>query len=390
MASDLISPNKPEITPADPPAMVPRRSVWKNLPLVRQVRTSTGLQRGMLVAGLVLVAMFIILAIFAPMIAPYQWAQATIDGKNILPQQPPSSAHWMGTTVGSFDVFSRVVWGSQTALVTVVMAVVLSIVIGVLLGLFSGYFGGWVDRILVVLADAIYAFPSLLMAIVLAISINGGKSSFWGGIFATAGSITVVFVPQYFRVIRSEVIRLKAEPFVESARVIGTPINRILFRHVLRNSTRSLPLILTLNASEAILTLAGLGFLGFGIEPTAAAEWGYDLNRSMADAASGIWWTGLFPGLAIVLMVLGLTLVGESLNDLADPRLRIHRVKKKAKGGAKEVDVPIAADRPADIPEGAAEKPVVMPKTRPWDRQEPGWGMVPGVKDADQKKEDDK
>ena len=93
-------------------------------------------------------------------------------------------------------------------------------------------------------------------------------------------------------------------------------------RHIFRNATRTLPLIFTLNASEAILTLAGLGFLGFGIEPTSAAEWGFDLNKAIADASSGIWWTGVFPGTAIVLTVLGLTLVGESINDLNDPRLR--------------------------------------------------------------------
>ena len=95
-----------------------------------------------------------------------------------------------------------------------------------------------------------------------------------------------------------------------------------MFRHVLRNSTRTLPLIFTLNSSEAILTLAGLGFLGFGIEPTAAAEWGYDLNKSISDVTSGIWWTSIPPGIAIVTVVLGVTLIGESLNDLADPRLR--------------------------------------------------------------------
>ena len=142
-----------------------------------------------------------------------------------------------------------------------------------------------------VIADAIYAFPSLLLAIVMAIAISGGQSSLWGGILAAAISITVVFIPQYFRVIRAETVRLKAEPFVESAKVIGASNIRIMFRHVLRNATRTLPLIFTLNASEAILTLAGLGFLGFGIEPTSAAEWGYDLNKALADATSGIWWT---------------------------------------------------------------------------------------------------
>ena len=134
---------------------------------------------------------------------------------------------------------------------------------------------------LVVIADAIYAFPSLLLAIVMAIVISGGQSSLWGGILAAAISITVVFVPQYFRVIRAETVRIKAEAFVESAKVIGAGHCRIMIRHVLRNATRTLPLIFTLNASEAILTLAGLGFLGFGIEPTAAAEWGYDLNKAL-------------------------------------------------------------------------------------------------------------
>ncbi len=219
-------------------------------------------------------------------------------------------------------MLSRVIWGSRTALLVIVVAVTASIIVGVLLGLVSGYFGGWLDRVLVMIADAIYAFPSLLLAIVLAIVISGGQSNLWGGILAAALSITVIFIPQYLRVTRSEVIRIKSEAFVESARVIGASHVRIMTRHVLRNATRTLPLILTLNASESILTLAGLGFLGFGIEPTAAAEWGYDLNKSLADVTSGIWWTSIFPGVAIVLVVLGLTLVGESLNDLADPRLR--------------------------------------------------------------------
>jgi peptide/nickel transport system permease protein len=202
----------------------------------------------------------------------------------------------------------------------------------VLLGLVSGYFGGWLDRVLVVAADAIYAFPSLLLAIVLAIVISGGQSSMWGGVLAAALSITVVFTPQYLRVVRAETIRIKSEAFVESARVIGASNGRIMTKHVLRNATRTLPLIITLNASEAVLTLAGLGFLGFGIEPTKAAEWGYDLNRAIADVTSGIWWTSVFPGLAIVLSVLGITLVGESLNDLADPRLRTRRASADVQG----------------------------------------------------------
>jgi peptide/nickel transport system permease protein len=161
---------------------------------------------------------------------------------------------------------------------------------------------------------------------------------------AAAVSITVVFVPQYLRVVRAEVVRVKAEAFVESARVIGASNGRIMFRHVLRNSTRTLPLIVTLNASEAIATLAALGFLGFGIEPTAAAEWGYDLNKSISDVAAGIWWTAVPPGLAIVLAVLGITLIGESLNDLADPRLRARRRASKTPADAVAATQPVARE----------------------------------------------
>lgn len=272
-----------------------REPRWKRLPVVGQLRRSIGLQRGMLIAGLLLCAMFVLMAVLAPLIAPYGFNQLSDAEGNFPRQAAPSAQFWWGTTVGGYDVFSRVIWGAQTAVLTVLLAVLASIFLGIALGLISGYLGGWLDRILVTIADAIYAFPSLLLAIVVSIVISGGESGFMSGILAAALSITVVSTP------------------------------RILSRHVLRNATRSLPLIITLNASEAILTLAGLGFLGFGINPTAAAEWGYDLNRAISDVAGGIWWTGVFPGAAIVLLVLGITLVGESLNDLSDPRLRMRR-----------------------------------------------------------------
>jgi len=300
------------------------------LPIVSHLRQSVGVQRGMLIAGIVISLTFIIAAVFAPLLAPYGFAQTRDDNGTFGNQQPPSPEHLWGTTVGGFDVLSRVIWGTQTALSVVIVGVVFSLFIGVVLGLVSGYLGGWLDRILVVITDAIYPFPTLLLAIVMSIVISGGRSNLWSGILSAAISITVVFIPQYFRVVRSEVVRLKAEAFVESARVVGASTWRIMFTHVLRNSTRTLPLILTLNASEAILTLAGLGFLGFGIAPTSAAEWGYDLNRALSDTASGIWWTGVFPGAAIVLLVMGLTLVGESINDISDPKLRTRKRLRKA------------------------------------------------------------
>ncbi|MDJ0321474.1 ABC transporter permease [Pseudarthrobacter sp. PS3-L1] len=308
-----------ETTSVTPPG---GKSLLQRLPIVSHFNRSVGLQRGMLVAGLSLTAVFLLTAIFAPLLAPYGFAQISDSDGSFPAQQAPGGQHLLGTTVGGYDVLSRVIWGTQTAVMVIVVAVTMSIFLGVILGLVSGYIGGWVDRILVVIADAVYAFPSLLVAIVMAIVISGGQSKLWGGILAAAISITVVFIPQYFRVIRAETIRLKSEPFVESARVVGASSIRIMSRHIFKNATRTLPLIFTLNASEAILTLAGLGFLGFGIEPSNAAEWGFDLNKALADTTSGIWWTGLFPGLAIVLTVLGLTLVGESINDLNDPRLR--------------------------------------------------------------------
>ena len=256
-------------------------------------------------------------------------------------------------------------------LIAIIVAVLLSIFAGVLLGLISGYFGGWVDRVLVVIADAIYSFPSLLLAILMAIMISHGQSGLWSGIFASGISITVVYIPQYFRTIRAEVIRIKESAYIESARVVGASTWRIMTKHLFKNSTRTLPVILTLNSSEAILTLAGLGFLGFGIEPTAAAEWGYDLNRAVSDVTAGIWWTAVFPGLAIVLIVLGITLVGESLNDLADPRLRARKSAGEVVGSIEDTSVDpsqepgkrnevVAELEAAKNPMGASDKPVTV------------------------------
>ncbi|RGE17624.1 ABC transporter permease [Leucobacter sp. wl10] len=327
------------MTTVDTAAPLVRERAWHSWPLIKQLRQSVGLQRGMLVAGLVLVGLFALTALFAPLLAPYSYSALSGPDGDFGSLQAPSAAHPLGTSIAGYDVLSRVIWGARTAFLVIVIAVISSIFAGSFLGLLSGYVGGWLDRVLVMLADAIYAFPSLLLAIVMSIVISGGQSDLWGGIWAASLSITVVFIPQYLRVVRSEVIRVKAEAFVESARVVGASHWRIMFRHVMRNSTRSLPLVFTLNASEAILTLAGLGFLGFGIEPNSASEWGYDLNKAIADVTNGVWWTSLWPGLAIVLVVMGLTLTGESLNDLADPRLRSRRRAKAGSGSVANTSV---------------------------------------------------
>ncbi len=298
------------------------------VPGLAALRATVGFQRGMLLAGLLLVAFFVVLAVCAPLIAPYGFNTASAHGVPFQTLQAPSAQHWFGTTVGGEDVLSRVVYGARTALEVIILAVALSLIVGVPLGLLSGYRGGWLDRVLVLITDALFSFPSLLLAIVISISVAGGRSSKTGGILSAAIAITVVYVPQYFRVVRNATVAAREEPYVEAARALGAPPRVVVLRYILANVVQTVPVIATLNAGDAILTLAGLGFLGFGIEPSSAAEWGYDLNKALSDTASGIWWTGLFPGLAIVLMVLGVTLVGESLNDVLNPLLRTRKLSR--------------------------------------------------------------
>ncbi|MFF5031699.1 ABC transporter permease [Nocardia salmonicida] len=302
----------------------------RRLPGAELLSKTSGLQRVTLITGLVLVGVFVFVAAFAPLLAPYGLAQNSADGAAFVPQQGPSAEHWFGTSVRSEDVLSRVLFGARTALLVIAISVTLSLLVGVPLGLLSGFVGRWIDKTLVLIMDAIYAFPSLLLAIVVSIVVAGGTSSSLGGMLSAAIAITVVYVPQYFRVVRNATVAVKTEPYVDAARVTGASTTRIMFRHILSNVTGSLPVIVTINAADAILTLAALGFLGFGIEPTQAAEWGYDLNKALNDVSNGIWWTSIFPGTAIVLVVLGMTLVGESLDETLNPLLRTRRAVTSA------------------------------------------------------------
>jgi peptide/nickel transport system permease protein len=307
--------------------------------MLAPVRQTTGTGRWVLVAGSLITGMFVVLAVFAPWIAPYGFAQQSAAGTPFPKLAPPSAEHWFGTDRSFFDVFSRVVWGARTELSVVLLAVVMSLVVGVLLGLVSGYVGGWLDRVLVLVMDALYAFPSLLLAIVFAFLLTGLLG---GSITAAALSLTVIYMPQYYRVVRNTTISAREATYVEAARAIGAPGRTVISRYVFGNVIQSVPVIGTLNAADAISTLAALGFLGLGIQPTEAAEWGYDLSRALSDVAAGIWWTGVFPGMAIVLLVTGLTLVGEGLNETINPTLRKRRLRPisappRAGAGTEEV-----------------------------------------------------
>jgi peptide/nickel transport system permease protein len=290
--------------------------------LIRQAR---GVPKWMLYTGIAIVLLFVVLAVFAPLIAPYGFDQVDSNGVRFAKQQAPSSAHLFGTTVQSTDVLSRVIWGSRTAIEVVVLALVFSLTIGVPLGLISGYVGGKLDRVLVLINDALFAFPYILLAIVVAFLLADRLGQ---GVFTAAAAITVVYIPQSFRVVRNHVISVREEPYVEAARALGAPRRTIIRRYVFANVIQNVPVIATLNAADAILTLAALGFLGYGIQPTEAAEWGYDLQRAIDDAGAGIWWTGLFPGVAIVMLVTGFTLVGEGLNDVLNPLIRYRRIRR--------------------------------------------------------------
>ena len=283
-----------------------------------------GLARYMFWAGMAVTAVFVVAAIFAPWLAPYGFAQTSAHGVDFPKLGPSSSQHWLGTNDQFFDIASRMIWGARTALEVVVLSVILAGLIGVPLGLLSGFISGWVDRVLVFLMDAMYAFPSLLLAIVFSFLLKGRIGS---GVLAAALSLTAIYIPQYFRVVRNTTVSAREATYVEAARAIGARPMTIMRKYLFGNVVQSVPVIGTLNAADALGTLAALGFLGLGIQPTQAAEWGYDLSRAIDDAQGGNWLPAFWPGLMIVLLITALTLVGEGLNETVNPALRRRRLK---------------------------------------------------------------
>ncbi len=219
----------------------------------------------------------------------------------------PSLHHWCGTDRLGRDVCVRTLAGSGVALQVVLIALVLALAVGVPLGMVSGYLGGGVDRTLVLLMDTLYTLPVLLLSVVLAFLLGRGLPN-------AAAALCVVYVPQYFRVVRNQTAQVKTELFVEAARSLGAGPVWILRRYLLRNVITSVPVLLTLNAADAVLVLGGLGFLGLGL-PETIPEWGGDLQQALTAVPTGIWWTALYPGLAMFVLVLGLSFLGEGLES---------------------------------------------------------------------------
>ena len=219
----------------------------------------------------------------------------------------PSLNHLCGTDRLGRDVCLRTLQGSTIALEIVFLAMSFAIAIGLPLGLLSGYFGGFIDKSLSLLMDTIFSIPVILLSVVMAFVL--GK-----GIFNAAFALCIVYSPQYFRLIRNQTILIKAETYIESANVSGAGIIRIVFKYILPNVLTPLPILLTLNAADAVLVLGSLGFLGLGV-PADIPEWGSDLNLALSALPTGIWWTALFPGLAMFILVLGLSFIGEGLEE---------------------------------------------------------------------------
>lgn len=251
--------------------------------------------------------LFVVAAVVAPLVQALGWVPNPQEFLDFPVHAPPSPQHWFGTNRQGYDVFSRTLFGTQAALEVVVVATLFSLCLGVPLGLLSGYRGGWLDRALLFLMDTIYTLPGLLLAVTVAFVV--GK-----GVVNAAVALSVAYIPQYYRVVRNHTVSLKNEVFIEAARAMGASTARILQRYLLVNVLPSIPVLFTLNAADAILTLAGLGFLGLGLPPEVP-EWGQDLRQALDGLSVGIWWTTLFPGLAMTALVVGLSLLGEGLGE---------------------------------------------------------------------------
>ncbi len=264
--------------------------------------------------GVFITFVFVLIALLTPALQSWGILQdPTVTLQNPM-HQAPSSEHWLGTTRQGYDVLSRTLFGTRAAWRVVLLATAMSVLVGVPLGMVSGYLGGKLDRALLFFMDTLYTLPGLLLSVTLAFVLGRG-------VVNASVALSIAYVPQYYRVVRNHTVSVKTELFVEAARAMGASTWTVLSRYLFLNVVQSIPVLFTLNAADAILILGGLGFLGLGL-PEQTPEWGADIRQALDALPTGIWWTALFPGLALTLMVTGLSLVGEGLNELVNPLLR--------------------------------------------------------------------
>ncbi len=266
-------------------------------------------QHKLAVIGTVIVFLFLILAIFAPLIAPYGINEQSLGERF----SAPSAAHWFGTDDFGRDIFSRVVHGARISLWVGFFSVLGSVILGTLLGLMAGYGGRLLDAVISRLFDILLAFPSILLAIAI-VSILG--PSLQNALIA----IAIINVPTFGRLVRSKVLSIKQEEYVLAAKAVGMSHRSIVLRHILPNSMVPVIVQATLAIGTAIIEAAALGFLGLGAQ-APSPEWG----KMLADARPYLVqapWTLFFPGIAIMLTVLGFNLMGDGLRDTLDPKMK--------------------------------------------------------------------
>jgi peptide/nickel transport system permease protein len=262
--------------------------------------------------GMAIAIFFLLLAIAVPVVFPYN---ARIDSDLMNQLLPPSSQHLMGTDEQGRDVMNRIGQGARASLGVGISAVMIALLIGSLIGLVAGFVGKTPDLLTMFAMDVLLSFPALLLAIAVVALLGPGLRN-------SLLAITIVSIPVYARIARSTVLSIKQQEFVNAARCVGVPSTRILFRHILPNSLSPIVVAGTLGVATAILEIAALGFLGLGQQPPYP-EWGAMLADSVKYLTSGAWWVLVFPGIAIMLTVLGLNLLGDGLRDALDPRLRV-------------------------------------------------------------------
>ena len=260
--------------------------------------------------GALIVGIFILTAIFADVIAPTD--PTTTNAKYSL--APPSSMFWLGADFMGRDMYSRIVHGARISLAVGSGAMGLGALIGISVGLASGYLGGWFDLLVQRLLDIMQSLPLLVMAIVMAASLGPSMKN-------TIFAIAIPLVPTVARVVRSNTLSLREQPFVEAARAVGMGEIRIAVRHVLPNTLAPLIVLATAQLGSAILVEASLSFLGLGI-PEPHPSWGRMLSESAAEYVRTAPWLVIFPGVAISLTVFGTNLLGDALRDILDPRQR--------------------------------------------------------------------
>ena len=235
------------------------------------------------------------------------------EGHSITGEISSSGGFFLGTNDIGQDVWSRLLWGTRVALFIGFSASIVALLLGVPLGLFAGFLGGPLDRLLSLIMDSLYAFPGLILAI--AITAVLGPS-----VFNVIVAIAVLYVPTYYRIVRGQTLSVKEEIYVEAAQSIGARRTEILWQYIFPNVIPSVAIIFSVNVADAILTGAGLSFLGLGLPPTIA-DWGIDVARGQRFIQTG-WWMITYPGLAIISVVLAFSMMGEGLTEIFNPKLR--------------------------------------------------------------------